>query len=149
MAKTYKINTEVSACVIAFNMDKSNFSPHQTENLLASVPTDVIVDRHSNDALATETVPAKPPRQSCCGWRCCCISFTLIIYFLFLTYLVIFPVVFYLSPSLQRGFVFFNGVFPKVQDPGKMGLNCTSELRINSNGDISLGTAFGFALISY
>lgn len=67
------------------------------------------------------------------------ISCCLVFYLLAAFYLVMLPLIFRLSLSLQRELLFFNDLFRNVSDPLERGLNCTTVMHLDSDGDIKLG----------
>ncbi len=138
----------------------------QSENLLAiSEINAALVDASDSSLLQNEdrvevhVVPTtsstnpslllKSKRRSCCnpccccGWKACLLTTLLLLYVLAFTYLFLLPFAFYLLPSLQREMVFFNDLLRNVTDPAERGLNCTTELRLPSDGGrVELGKKF-------
>ncbi len=86
---------------------------------------------------SSKSPPQSSKRKSCCcccGWKPCLLITLLFLFILAFTYLFVLPFSFYLSPSLQREIVFFNDLLRNVTDPAERDLNCTTVLRLPSDG---------------
>lgn len=135
-------NTESENLVISeININDVNIADNSDSSLLQN-------EDRVEEVLIVPNSSKSPPQSSkrkscccCCGWKPCLLTTFLLLFILAFTYLFVLPFSFYLSPSLQREIVFFNDLLRNVTDPAERDLNCTTVLRLPSDGGrVELGT---------